>query len=53
VRLWQPWIEETKAAINRYARWVFAALVLTFLVFANVATILTIMILFKWLVTGL
>lgn len=43
MKLWQPWIEETKAAVNRYARWVFAALVLNFLVLANVAAVFVIL----------
>ncbi len=39
---WTPWVEETKAVVNRYARYLFASLILTFLVLANLAMILVI-----------
>ena len=46
-KLWKPWIGETQTVINRYARWIFASLALTFLAMANVATFLLIAVLIK------
>lgn len=39
MKLWKPWVEETKFAINQYAKWVFAALVLNFLILANIGVL--------------
>lgn len=39
MKLWKPWIEETKKTINQYAKWVFATLVLSFLLLANIGVL--------------
>lgn len=38
--LWKPWMVETRGAINDYARYVFAVLLLGALMLANVFLIL-------------
>ena len=45
--IWTPWIAETKRLISVSAKWVFAALILSFLVLANAAAVLTIISMIK------
>jgi hypothetical protein len=41
---WTPWIEQTKDVINKGARYLFAALVLSLLILANIAAICVILV---------
>lgn len=50
MRLWKPWVSETRAIINEYGRYIFAALVLNGLVLANVALVLFILRVIKEIV---
>lgn len=43
MRIWKPWIEEAKLVITRWARWIFASLILSFLIFCNIAAVLVIL----------
>jgi hydrogenase maturation factor len=36
MKIWQPWIEETKILITKSAKWVFCALILNLLIMANI-----------------
>lgn len=45
--LWKPWVGETRAVINEYGRYVFAALILGGLTLLNVVLILVVMVLLK------
>lgn len=45
--IWKPWIAETRSVIATSAKWVFAALILSFLVMANLAAALTIISMIK------
>lgn len=47
MRVWHPWLEEVKIVTVKWARWIFAMLILTFLIFANVAAVLTILVQLK------
>lgn len=50
-RLWKPWVAETRAIINEYGRYVFAALLLSALVLLNLTFVLAIMLIFKEIVS--
>lgn len=39
-KLWKNWTKETRAVVNQYASWFFAALLLNALLLANVGLIL-------------
>lgn len=49
---WYPWIHETKKLITEWARWIFAALILSFLILANVGAVLFILTYLRRLIHG-
>lgn len=42
MKVWEPWVYETQRVIVSTARWVFAALILNFLILANIGAVLVI-----------
>lgn len=42
MKVWEPWVYETQKVIIKTARWIFAALILNFLILANVGAVLVI-----------
>ena len=49
-KYWSPWVEELRIVILKYARYLFASLVLSLLLFANIAAIMVILRAMKGLI---